>query len=283
MSLINAHGFDANALKTYEYIFYNDFFSIASYNSETNNKMKSFCHAHEQYEFIIPYNTIPILVYDNANYLGEVGYCYPVNPFTKHGIDFELNSNLYSIVVDREYMDKLKEELGFKDRYFYTRFLVTKELVSALSILKVNKDTKNINNIIKILINDGLKDEIDNRRPEKKYFSGIKESILFMMNNFTDKTLTIKKVSEYSCYAYTYYTKAFKQFMDEAPIVYLNKLRLSKAKELMKDPGLSLSDIASMSGFVTSSAFTESFKRIVGLMPKDYRKKYIEGKKEKKV
>lgn len=282
MSLINAHGFNAEALKTYESIYTNSFFSIASYNSNSSHKMKSFSHAHEEYEFIIPYETIPILNYDNANYLGEVGYCYPVNPFTKHGIDLELNSSLYSIVIDRVHFDKLKEELGFKDRYFYTRFLVSRDLVSALSNLKINKSLSNVENVIKILIKDGLRDNIDNRRPANKYFSGIKESILFMMDNYRNPSLTVKDISEHSCYAYTYYTKAFKQFMDEAPVVYLNKLRLSKAKELMKDSKLSLKEIATMSGFMTSSAFTESFKRIIGLMPKDYRKKYIEGKEEKK-
>lgn len=275
MSLISAHGFDEEALKTYKHIYYNDFFSIAIYTGDTNKKMKSFYHKHEEYEFLIPVNTIPLLRYDNAVYVGEVGYCYPVNPFTNHGIEFELNSDAYSIVVKREYLDHLKEELGFKDRYFYTRFLVSKNLLKAMSLLRTNKSTNNIRDIIKTLIYDGLSSNIDSRRPPNKYFPDLKRCIIYMTDNYTRHDLTIKEIADYSSYAYTYFTKVFCQFMAETPISYLNKLRLSKAKELMKNEDLSLQEIAKLSGFKTASKFTESFKRNTGISPKEYKKQYI--------
>ena len=76
---------------------------------------------------------------------------------------------------------------------------------------------------------------------------------------------------------YTYFTKVFKKFMNDTPINHLNKLRLSRAKELMRDESLSLEEIALMSGYKNNSSFTESFKRLIGMNPLVYRKKYLKN------
>ena len=276
MSLVDAHGMSKEELLTYKSIITIDYFSIAEYVPSKDKKMSSFYHSHDAYEFIIPFNTIPLLIYQKANYIGEVGYCYPVNPQTEHGIEFELDASLLSIVVDKGYLDKVKKELGYDNKYFYTRFLVSKELTQILNEFKASLNKSLIPQIVKILVLDGLKDNVDNRRPQKNYFKRIKESILYMSNNYQDPNLSIKKISALSEYSYTYFTKAFCSYMHDTPINHLNKLRLSKAKELMKDKSLSLNDIATKSGFKNLSTFTESFKRIVGILPKDYRKNFID-------
>lgn len=52
---------------------------------------------------------------------------------------------------------------------------------------------------------------------------------------------------------------------------YLNKLRIDYALDLIKkDPYMSLGDVAVMSGFSHQSAFTDSFKRNVGVTPRAY-------------
>jgi AraC-like DNA-binding protein len=63
--------------------------------------------------------------------------------------------------------------------------------------------------------------------------------------------------------------------MNDTPVNHLNRIRLSKAKELMKNKELSLNDVALKAGFKTQSNFTEVFKRIVGMKPTEYRKKYL--------
>ena len=152
---------------------------------------------------------------------------------------------------------------------------MSKELVKALHSFKISKDTLLFPLITKTLVKDGLMEGIDTRKPKKNYFKKIKSSINYIINNFEDPNLTIKQIAEESEYSYTYFTKAFTMYMHETPINYLNRVRLSKAKELMKDKNLSLKEISNLSGFKNISTFTESFKRIVGMLPKDYRKKYI--------
>lgn len=52
---------------------------------------------------------------------------------------------------------------------------------------------------------------------------------------------------------------------------YLNKLRVEYALTLMKkDPHMPLSDVALLSGFSHQSAFSDSFKKNVGVSPRSY-------------
>lgn len=274
MDLRLDHGLNEEQISTYSFICTLDHFSLAEYDTNNKKKMGSFIHKHDSYEFIIPYNTIPLLRYENSVYIGEVGYCFPVNPMTMHGIEFELDSGLISIVVEKEYLDNIKRELGFDGEYFYTRFFVTKELVEALCMFKISNDPNLVKEIVTILVKEGLSKNIDRRRPPKKYFKNMKASIKYMMDNYLNPDLRIEDIARESNYSYTYFTKAFKKYMHDTPINHLNKLRLSKAKELMKDKNLSLEEVAKRSGYNTQSNFTEAFKRIIGLSPIEYRKKY---------
>jgi len=273
--LRNAHGLNEKEINKYALIYTTDKISVAKYKSNENDKMSSFTHNHEAYEFLIPLTTIPLLRYDNALYIGEVGYCYPVNPYVNHGLEFELNSDVISIVINKEYLDNLKKELNHEKDYFYTRFLVPQELAKDLSLLVNEQNDKIIYEITKILIIRGLEKNIDNRKPDNQYFYNMHKCILYMMDNYSNPDLSIKDIAKISDYSITYFTKAFKKYIGDTPINHLNKIRLSKAKMLMQDESLDIKDIALQSGYKNNSSFTEAFKRLIGKNPKDYRKNNI--------
>ena len=200
MNLRAAHGLNDDEIKKYAKILTSKYVSIAEYKANVNDKMSSFSHKHLPYEFIIPFNLMPLLIYQDALYIGEVGYCYPVNPNTNHGIDFDLNSSVISIVVDMEYLDKLKKELNYDGKYFYTKFLVSKELLNILSMVRVTQDINLMEELEKILIIDGLKENIDTRKPANFYFTNMKKSILYMLDNYKNPDLTIKDIASKSDY-----------------------------------------------------------------------------------
>jgi AraC-like DNA-binding protein len=275
MNLVTAHGLNNDEIKKFYHINTTKYISIAEFKASEKNELKPFKHSHDAYEFIIPFDLIPLLEYDQALYIGEVGYCYPVNPNVEHGVSFDLNSNLVSIAVDKEYLDNLKEELHFRGKYFYSRFLISKDLLTLLEQYLIVRDQALLKDIVRILVKDGLKEKHDTRKPKSSYFTNMKKSIVYMLENYTNPDLTIEEVSAQSNYSYTYFTKAFKKYMNDTPINHLNRIRLSKAKQLMKDRSLSLTDVYTRSGFKTQSNFTMAFKRIVGINPLEYRKKYI--------
>ena len=54
---------------------------------------------------------------------------------------------------------------------------------------------------------------------------------------------------------------------------YLNNVRITKAKELIRSCNLRLTDISQMVGYDDQSYFTKVFRRITGMSPNEYRKK----------
>lgn len=72
-------------------------------------------------------------------------------------------------------------------------------------------------------------------------------------------------------YLSSYFSKHTKQGFNE----YLHQVRITRAKELLKDDRLSVSSISEKVGYSDPSYFTKVFKKIVGTSPRIYRKRII--------
>ncbi len=287
MDIREAHASGIGEVNKYDSVYSLESFSIAENRLENKeNPIKSFKHKHEAYEFIIPLSTIPLLYYDKAEYIGEVGYIYPVNPFVEHGLEVDLQSEVISIVVERGYLDALKKTIGYDGEYFYTRFLYKKRFLDLLRLYEkdFSKNTAHsrasaaylAKAIASMLIEMGLKSKQDNRRPESIYAKNMKSVLLYIEEHFQDPELSILQLAALSGYSPTYFSKAFKGYMHTTPIMHLNKRRISHANMLLRKSGLSLQEIAAQSGYRNLSAFTEAFKRVTGMLPSLYRKQFIQ-------
>ena len=71
--------------------------------------------------------------------------------------------------------------------------------------------------------------------------------------------------------------RVFKQQYSVSPIEYLIRLRMLRACELMRDPELSISDIAYDVGFSDSNYFSRRFRETYGVPPTVYRKRMRPG------
>jgi AraC family transcriptional regulator len=72
----------------------------------------------------------------------------------------------------------------------------------------------------------------------------------------------------------SYFTRAFKQTTGTPPYRWLTKQRVERAKELLRDPGRELADIAQLCGFVDQSHFSRVFSRSEGHSPGRWRRRY---------
>ncbi len=70
-----------------------------------------------------------------------------------------------------------------------------------------------------------------------------------------------------------YFSNYFKKAFGVNYIEYLNKVKLSHAKEFLKNTDLSISEIGEKTGYLNSSTFTTTFKKYCGISPSEYRKK----------
>ncbi len=68
-----------------------------------------------------------------------------------------------------------------------------------------------------------------------------------------------------------YLARCFRQELGLTPMAYLNRYRISQAKQLLTSSDKTISEIALGVGFSTSSHFSQVFRREVGMAPRDYR------------
>jgi len=68
------------------------------------------------------------------------------------------------------------------------------------------------------------------------------------------------------------FAKRFKELVGQAMFEYLTKLRIQRAKELLRETKLPLYEVAGRIGYESDLAFTKTFKKHVGATPTRYRK-----------
>ena len=125
-----------------------------------------------------------------------------------------------------------------------------------------------------VLLSRALKMEWENSIKSKspKIRELINISINYIHNNF-ERDISLGDIARFVFLSPSYFTRAFKEETGMSPISYLLKIRIERAKELLIDTGLKISDIALSVGFSNQQRFNEMFKKYAKLTPLQYRKK----------
>ena len=80
---------------------------------------------------------------------------------------------------------------------------------------------------------------------------------------------TLAEVARLSPY---HFVRTFKQSFGLPPHRYLSSLRIQRAKSLLSNPAMSVTQIGFNLGFSETSSFTTSFRKHTGLTPTAYRR-----------
>ncbi len=88
------------------------------------------------------------------------------------------------------------------------------------------------------------------------------------------KDISAKDVASILGYSDVYFSKVFKQLFDDNFINYLTKIRMDRAKLLLKDVSFNIKEVGKSVGYADSNYFTKVFKRSVGMSPSEYRSKH---------
>jgi len=71
--------------------------------------------------------------------------------------------------------------------------------------------------------------------------------------------------------SYFHFSRAFKQSMGMTATNYIAERRIARAKKMLEETELPISEIALRSGFSSQSHFTTAFRRLAGATPKAFR------------
>lgn len=98
------------------------------------------------------------------------------------------------------------------------------------------------------------------------------DKILYYITNNYNKELRLELLAELFNYNSAYLGKSFKNYTGESFNVYIDKLRIDKAKELLLNKDMRVYQISKEVGYKHIDYFHSKFKKYVGISPLEYRK-----------
>ncbi len=100
----------------------------------------------------------------------------------------------------------------------------------------------------------------------------VKKSIKYIKTHFTEH-LTLEELAKHAGFSKFYFCRAFKDVTGYTVNSYINFLRANYAYSLISERKHTITEIALLSGFESSSYFTKNFKKHMGTLPSQVNKR----------
>jgi AraC family transcriptional regulator len=102
------------------------------------------------------------------------------------------------------------------------------------------------------------------------HWPALLRSIEFIENNL-DRELLLGDMAAVANMSKYHFAKSFRQVMGMPPYQYLVRIRVEKARKLLRDHTMSVEEVASRVGYFNKEHFSKQFLKLVGNTPKNYR------------
>ncbi|MBD2867050.1 response regulator transcription factor [Paenibacillus arenilitoris] len=112
-------------------------------------------------------------------------------------------------------------------------------------------------------------------KDERDRASQVIERICQFIEEHLDEDLSLVRLAELHYFNPSYLSRFFKQEFGMNVSEYIDKCRLRKAKELLRNHEMKVRDVASAVGYEAAHSFTRFFKKMTGLTPQEYRDNLI--------
>lgn len=101
----------------------------------------------------------------------------------------------------------------------------------------------------------------------------IRKAVQYINDNY-DKKITLDDIAGYVGISKYYFSVLFKKEKDITFSSFLNSVRIEKAKQLLKNPQTTITDVVYEVGFNDAQYFSKTFKKYAGMTVTEYRSKY---------
>ncbi|HEY5587105.1 MAG TPA: response regulator [Ruminiclostridium sp.] len=120
-------------------------------------------------------------------------------------------------------------------------------------------------------LSEGINDEIVVSNSKYKARGMAIENVITYINEHYNEDITLQRLSEIAYVHPTYLSKLFKEKSGENFMDFLMKVRVERAKVLLKDLSYHIYDVCQMVGYESPKHFSKVFKEITGITPKEFR------------
>ena len=108
----------------------------------------------------------------------------------------------------------------------------------------------------------------------------IRNEIMEYLNNNYFNDISLADLADYMCYNKVYFCSFYRKYMNENFTTTLNRMRVERAKELLRKPETKASQIFTSIGYKSAPYFYKVFKSFTGKTPAEYQNEI--SKKTKK-
>lgn len=240
-------------------------------------------HFHEYYVIGFIESGQRHLCCKNKEYTIETGDLILFNPHDAHTcrqIDGR-TLDYRCINIQPEVMRKIALEITGEDYlpYFMKTVLFHNDLVHSLKelhimVMQEEKDFKKEEMFL--LIIEQLISEYDHvfeAKSQQQPNSEIKSVCDFFESSYM-KNITLNELSTLTGLSKYYLVRSFTKQKGISPYSYLETIRIGKAKKFLEQGTMPI-DVALRTGFTDQSHFTNFFKKLIGLTPKQYMNIFI--------
>lgn len=98
----------------------------------------------------------------------------------------------------------------------------------------------------------------------------LKKALDYIQKRYREK-ITLEELAKNSCLGVSRFSEIFRNHTGEAPISYINKLRMEKAKALLSYSPMSISQISEYLGFESIHYFSRAFKKYFSASPSRFK------------
>lgn len=191
-----------------------------------------------------------------------------VENYKKNYVDFLFDDESCVLIVDRV----KDEEITLICKNIQDKFLQEIEIKTKVFFSEKGKELSMLPILYEKLEKDILEKLDENSYEEKKYSEAVEKCLKIIERDY-DKNISLDEVTKEVAVSKNYFCHIFKKEMNMSIWNYLTKVRLEKAKELLRKSDMKSYEIAFKVGYDNPSYFSKIFKKIEKMTPNEYREK----------
>jgi two-component system response regulator YesN len=121
------------------------------------------------------------------------------------------------------------------------------------------------------LVCDNLRALFSDVAPRTKESHTVMEIQRFLRQNYASPGISLQVIADHARLSRTYVSFLFKRVTGENINDYVTRLRIARAKELLRSAGVKACEVASEVGYPDSNYFSTIFRKHVGMSPTEFR------------
>jgi two-component system response regulator YesN len=177
--------------------------------------------------------------------------------------DFSLGFMLMELLLSSY---KASEDENLYQSFFKNSGALLNDILKAKNLSEISKIVWGYFDIMFIYLEESNTSETERM---------VQKALDYIKRNYSIPDLVFKDVADEVHLSTSYLSVLMKKYGNINYNQYLNEVRIENAKKLLASPDVKSYEVAFRAGFNSSQYFSSSFKKIVGVTPKDYKENLI--------